>query len=742
MNLLGALQRRGQDPSSWDGCHPLALLKGGMYSSSIKVQMKVKERHADSLGLGRLMFNSTYSVTLTENAVYEPLCTPGDDPKPYGPSALFDLQDPFFASTSPQMYAIATATVISYLLVIMLFITPRTFFIGGRGGGFLSRRGMISGSYGRSSVVGVGGRPWLQKIATLTVAISLTVVTADSFRVAKLQYAQGYMDSSALTEEVLNGLEIRIIRVVSGTFLWLAQVQTLIRLFPRHKEKVIIKWVGFALIVLDTIFTILNNFVNSNNSTFRPRNIVDAIPALNYLFDLSLSLLYAAWVIFYSLSKHRFAFFHVKMKNICVVALLSLIAIVIPITFFIVDISKPTLAAWGDYIRWVGAAAASVVVWEWVERIEALEREERKDGILGREIFDGDEMLDITPSGEADGPGSHGGKGDGAGDEKGKNLKSWIEKIGFSGKSLKSRMMSFNRLARTNGGKKTHVEEDPTAPDGPPGSQTDTPISRANSTASTAYRVRYHSMDGPTPSELHNSVDVEEHNKELSDVQSRETEGRQGYGWNARPAAVFKQSTGWLNNLFKRRRGSPPQEVATAQAAEEGNVTRTAQISGGGKSNSNPTTGSLLSLLKRDWAKQAAEDDTPAPLPVTVIPARAARHEFRKPRTSRRRASTITTATTTAPSIARQHPHPPASLQRHDSLPVMVIPARPRSSRTWSTPGLDESQFANANSHVADTLTVGTASSENPNASPRPGVGSSLDRRENNVSTVRQEDVS
>jgi hypothetical protein len=49
-------------------------------------------------------------------------------------------------------------------------------------------------------------------------------------------------------------------------------------------------------------------------------------------------------------------------------------------------------------VRWVGAAAASVVVWEWVERIEALEREEKRDGILGREVFDGDDTLEVNAS--------------------------------------------------------------------------------------------------------------------------------------------------------------------------------------------------------------------------------------------------------------------------------------------------------------------------------------------------------
>ena len=201
-------------------------------------------------------------------------------------SSVSGLRDPFYASTLPQTYALAAATVISYMLVIMLIITPRTAFFGNNP---LGRQGLIGRASNDDALVGIGTRPWLQKVATLTVVISLTIASADTFKVAKGQYLEGFMNAGNLRDAVSAGLEIRIIRVISDTFLWLAQVQTLIRLFPRHKEKVIIKWTGFALIVLDTIFSILNSFVYAQST--RPQSFVDAIPALSYLFQLALSLL-------------------------------------------------------------------------------------------------------------------------------------------------------------------------------------------------------------------------------------------------------------------------------------------------------------------------------------------------------------------------------------------------------------------------------------------------------------------
>ncbi|KAG6365374.1 hypothetical protein INS49_006985 [Diaporthe citri] len=348
-------------------------------------------------------------ITLTADAAYRPMCDQTTSPiiianpgvtmeETAGSSditniAYSDFRDPFYASTFPQCYALAATTVIAYTLVIMLFITPRSFLDGGVV--VLGRRSFTDGGTGGTNI---GGRPWLQKVAALFVAISLTIATVDTFRVAEQQYSQGIQNAEVLQQEVLGGTELKVIRIISEAFLWLAQAQTLIRLFPRRREKIIIKWTAFALIALGVIFDSLNSFLYTNQGSLRPRSFTDAIPALSYLFQLSLGVLYAAWVIYYSIMKKHYAYYHPQMRNMCLVALLSVLAVLVPVVFFILDIRKPDFTGWGDYVRWVGAAAASVIVWEWVERIEALEREEKKDGILGREVFDGDEMVGLSAS--------------------------------------------------------------------------------------------------------------------------------------------------------------------------------------------------------------------------------------------------------------------------------------------------------------------------------------------------------
>ena len=594
---------------------------------------------------GLLNIGNDTLVTLAQDALFQPEC---DDYQNLSINAsgfnisVLDDQEPFYASTSPQIYAIAAATVVSYMLLIILFITPRTFFVGGTGGGngFLGRRGMISGASGSMSVIGVGSRPWLQKVAALTVAVSLTIASVDTFRIAEQQYDSGYQDASALTDAVADGMEIRVVRVISDTCLWLAQAQTLIRLFPRHKEKVMIKWAAFALILLDLIFSILNSFVYGNPKT-RPRTFVDVVPALNYLFTIALSILYMAWVLYYSLSKRRFAFFHPKMRNIGLMAVLSLTAILIPVLFFVLDIAKPNVSGWGNYVRWVGAAAASVVVWEWVERIEALERDENKDGILGREIFDGDEMLDDirSPAAPRD-PGRGSGGGPLAGPWAARKDRSrsgttsgWGGMNSFTTRLRKARLQHRSQMPGRNRQKRpvgeTTLDTGTESPESRPYTRTTTPppttvspVSRADTTsaASTVYRVHYHPTSEATPpireeaesltSHLHDTVQSRMERRPLS--QGNQDQGslmtmttQQNPSGSVRP---------WqrLAYPFKRQSSSPPAEVSQALSSRDQMASSESALS----AQRNSRYSGILGRLRNRDSRAVEEVD----LPVTIIP--------------------------------------------------------------------------------------------------------------------------
>ena len=562
---------------------------------------------------GLIQFGAS-AITLTTDVVFQPECTGSAAGQEIVDASL---RDPFYSSTIPQVYMVAATTVIAWVLVIMVFITPRTAFwgISDTTPRISYGHGIIGGANGgTNNWIGAGSRPWLQKVATLSAAVSLTIATVNTFTIAKRQYMIGRDDAYNLGIEVQGSLEMRIVLVISDIFLWLAQVQTLIRLFPRHKEKVLIKWIGFVLIVLDTIFSCLNSFVV--NDVTKPPHFKSAIPALQYLFELAIELLYAAWVIYYAMTKRRYAFYHSKMRNICIIALLSLVAVLTPVVFFVTDISDADLSEWGNYFRWVGAAAASVVVWEWVERIEALERDERKDGILGREVFDGDEMLEVMAGDEPMWIRSMDWRNDvqRPGDDdfgSGHNQSSALE-YGLNNVAQRFRpRMPLKRkhnptsrtdptTARPSNAELAHPARldgnvdlgDSTAPI-TPGSQaapagsrvylhTGTPVSRADSTsaASTMYVVRYHPVaDTPRPIRFAPNTNMPpgqsparvgaQEQQSISHDRENVEEGAaagagEGTSSNRLPERQWWQSA---RNPFKRKRASPPREVQQARAA-------------------------------------------------------------------------------------------------------------------------------------------------------------------------------
>ncbi|KAF1938489.1 pH-response regulator protein palH/rim-21 [Clathrospora elynae] len=596
--------------------------------------------------LGIIEISPGNLITLASDAVFRPQCTnvaaqQGNiDAGSGGVTSVADMKEPFHASITPQAYATGAGTVIAWMLVIMLIITPRTFFVGNASdrSGLMGRRGMISGASGGGSIIGVGSRPWLQKAAALTVAISLTLATVDTFKIAQRQYEEGFIDAMELRDQVVAGMEIKVSRVISDIFLWLAQVQTLIRLFPRHKEKVMIKWIGFALILLDIIFTSLNSFGPYENNR-RPAHFETAIPALSYLFQLSLSMLYAAWVMYYVTTKRRYAFYHPMMWNLSIVALLSIIAILTPVVFFITDIANDSIAGWGDYFRWVGAAAASVIVWEWVERIEALEREERKDGILGREVYDGDDMLDNTSSSNSrwpskrksqlsakDGEKSGGGQG-GLGAFTSAHLDRFNDLAHRAGRKMAESPRAEARKKRsihipapapafrrsdsaTRGDRDSRPYVRVQTP--PPVPVISSPVSRTDTTSadSTVYTVRYHPISETPPA--HQGVHLEDPEKG-GEVESNLVTSRSKWQWQA------------VGNPFRRKGRTPPQELQRGQVIEPLGVEDVAANIPARNYNGLALSDRLGTLAAQQGeyfrSRRRAASHLEKNLPVTIIPA-------------------------------------------------------------------------------------------------------------------------
>jgi hypothetical protein len=263
---------------------------------------------------------------------------------------------PFATSTSPLVYAVAFATCMAWIL----FLT---------------------------SLMSRSQRPWLQRGAALSAAIALTIASDFMFGELERQYMTGRLFNPTSLRDIRARTSSKIIRLISNTLLWLAQIQLVLRLFPRHRDKVIAKYGGIVLIVLETVFSVLNDFYHP--SPLNPDShmmLVPAIPVIAYFFHIAISVIFSGSVLIYALSPSRFR--HAFTPAHLLHALLSIVSIASPTVFFCLDIWKPEVEGWGDYIRWVGSVACSVIVWAWVDLIESKVVKDSREGVLGREVYE------------------------------------------------------------------------------------------------------------------------------------------------------------------------------------------------------------------------------------------------------------------------------------------------------------------------------------------------------------------
>lgn len=309
----------------------------------------------------------TVSVVLESSGAYVPNCNAEEFDSWVADSSSViglddgiggDVDEPFFGSVIPIAYTISAATIVAWLLLILLMIAQKR-------------------------------RPWYQMFMMLFVATSLTTFLAHTTRVLQEQYLLGYYDAAQLRHHVFGSLSFRILEVLSILIIWVAQLQVILRLFNRAKERLTIKWVGSVLAVINFTLWCLVNFLVPNHAD--NHLIKDIIPVLAYLFQITIQVIYAGAVMTYSIRKRKYAYHRTSL----ITAAISIVAVLLPLVFFILDLADYWITGWSEFIRWVSGAGASVVLWEWIDAVERLEKEHQKTGVMGRQIYEDEDDMDF-----------------------------------------------------------------------------------------------------------------------------------------------------------------------------------------------------------------------------------------------------------------------------------------------------------------------------------------------------------
>jgi hypothetical protein len=284
-----------------------------------------------------------------ESAIYALQCPNGTViPASFLDDFFNEYRAPFYGSVAPIVYTMSGATSLAWLLLLLLIISEKR-------------------------------RPMFQMLATGFVAASLTAILSDVTQTLKEQYANGYLDAYALRMEVFGTTWVKALTLVNGFVLMFAHIQVVLRLFNRSREKLIIEVVGLLLIGLNIIFWCLAVFTQPVEVNV----IATKFGIVAMTFKILTESAYCLAVLIFSIRKRRYAYTHQTYS----IAILSVITLLSPI-FVLSFVFLPWATSWATSATVVMNTAATVVVWDWIDSIEAQEKKEQKSGVMGRQIYE------------------------------------------------------------------------------------------------------------------------------------------------------------------------------------------------------------------------------------------------------------------------------------------------------------------------------------------------------------------
>lgn len=242
-------------------------------------------------------------------------------------------------------------------------------------------------------------RPILLKLSLVLSAVYCSVIFGLTIQNIKSQYYTGYLCTVRLAD-VFSRQSIVGICLGFNVVLLFSCIQTTMGLFPRAKEKTLVLAIGGILVATSQILWGVSIFLSNDDSV---------LPAFVYLLQIAQAILYACCVIYYVVNKRQATL----CKSLLPFTFLTLVAVLIPIVLFIVDVNGWWIINWVDSVSWVSTLLSVITVWEWYQYVEEKFNQLEQSKVLGYQIFDEAYELSSLPDSDQSAKGDNSSLKDG-----------------------------------------------------------------------------------------------------------------------------------------------------------------------------------------------------------------------------------------------------------------------------------------------------------------------------------------
>ena len=236
--------------------------------------------------------------------------------------------------------------------------------------------------------INISGRAYkrilqLLRVASLLASLNLTIFITKVLRgLEKEHNLYGIVRAHSIMHIFSDDMTFVVLDFLSTLMFQFCQVGIVIRLFQRAQEKRIIFFVGVILTMTANILWVVPPF--TDHST-RHRNDWQILRPFVYLFRIAIATSYASIVIYHIWQKKKLWF---KFNQMGLLTLLTVLVVLLLPGFFLADVSNLWISELGEVFNTTCYVTSTVITWEWLDRLNVLERKEEAQSILGRPIFE------------------------------------------------------------------------------------------------------------------------------------------------------------------------------------------------------------------------------------------------------------------------------------------------------------------------------------------------------------------
>ncbi|GMM34121.1 Rim21 protein [Saccharomycopsis crataegensis] len=258
----------------------------------------------------------------------------------------------FMYSIYPTIYSITAATVVSCILTVIVFTNtqkPSIFLI----------------------------------LGSLLSSINLINILSSSMKFLAANISLGKASGENLLNDIQSNVSFNVIDLFSVFILQLCQVQIIMRLFSRQKEKRFTFVMGVSLSIISQVIWAISTFHYMSNNADLDDDL-SIMPAFIYLLRIAMNVMYSVLVCIYCFIKLEF----IKRKNLILISIVSILSTNVQFAFFIADVANVWVAELSEVFNAAGYVVSTVIVWEWINRVHASEKMKQSKGILGRPFYE------------------------------------------------------------------------------------------------------------------------------------------------------------------------------------------------------------------------------------------------------------------------------------------------------------------------------------------------------------------